>query len=143
MGAALALPSISEFDDVDTSTLLLRLQGGALAQLDNVRRTGYGYDERISVMGPHGMLESASQPQRGVSCYQGAQIQQPGLLPDWFSRVQPTYYAHLDAFIRSLNGEQIDDLPGLEDGLKAQAIAEAAVISLAERRFCAVEKLLF
>ncbi|KPA04981.1 MULTISPECIES: Gfo/Idh/MocA family oxidoreductase [Pantoea] len=143
MGAALALPSISEFDDVDTSTLLLRLQGGALAQLDNVRRTGYGYDERISVMGPHGMLESASQPQRGVSCYQGAQIQQPGLLPDWFSRVQPTYYAHLDAFIRSLNGEQVDDLPGLEDGLKAQAIAEAAVISLAERRFCAVEKLPF
>jgi myo-inositol 2-dehydrogenase/D-chiro-inositol 1-dehydrogenase len=57
--------------------------------------------------------------------------------------VQPTYYAHLDAFIRSLNGEQVDDLPGLEDGLKAQAIAEAAVISLAERRFCAVEKLPF
>ncbi|MBD9554379.1 Gfo/Idh/MocA family oxidoreductase [Pantoea sp. PNT01] len=142
MGAALALPAISEFYDVDTSTLLLRLHGGALAQLDNARRTGYGYDERISVMGPLGMLESASQPQRGVSCYQSAQILQPGLLPDWFSRVQPTYYAHLDAFIRSLNGEQIDDLPNLEDGLKAQAIAEAAVISLAEGRFCQVEKLL-
>ncbi|WP_336757077.1 Gfo/Idh/MocA family oxidoreductase [Pantoea sp. USHLN298] len=140
MGAALALPAIRDFADVDTSTLLLRLQRGGLAQLDNARRTGYGYDERISVMGAGGMLVSESQQQRGVTCYQNAQIAQPGLLPDWFSRVQATYYAQLDAFVRSLNGETVSDLPGLEDGLKAQAIAEAAVISLAEHRFCAVEK---
>lgn len=140
MGAALALPAISNFADVDTSMLLLRLQRGGLAQLDNARRTGYGYDERISVMGPLGMLESRSQQQQGVTCYQREQIQQPGLLPDWFSRVKATYFAQLDAFVRSLNGELVDDLPGLEDGLQAQAIAEAAVISLADHRFCPVEK---
>jgi len=139
MGAALAQPGLNAFADVDTSTLLLRLRNGALAQLDNARRTGYGYDERISIMGPLGMLESAAQSPRGVSCYQGNQIQQPGRFPDWFSRVQPTYYAHLDAFIRRLNGEDVADLPDLEDGLKAQAIAEAAVMSLAERRFCRVD----
>ena len=140
MGAALALPAISDFADVDTSMLLLRLQRGGLAQLDNARRTGYGYDERISVVGPIGMLESRSQQQQGVTCYQREQIQQPGLLPDWFSRVKATYFAQLDAFVRSLNGELVDDLPGLEDGLQAQAIAEAAVISLADHRFCTVEK---
>lgn len=138
MGSALVQPEITRFGDVDTSVLLMRMQRGALAQLDNTRRTGYGYDERISVMGAKGMLESGSQKPQGVTCYQGSQIQQPGLFPDWFSRVQATYYAHLDAFVRSLNGESVTDLPGLEDGLKAQAIAEAAVISLAEGRFCQV-----
>ena len=35
MGDALALAEIAEFDDVDTSILMLRMRGGALAQLDN------------------------------------------------------------------------------------------------------------
>jgi myo-inositol 2-dehydrogenase/D-chiro-inositol 1-dehydrogenase len=33
---------------------MLRMRGGALAQLDNTRRTGHGYDERISLLGPQG-----------------------------------------------------------------------------------------
>lgn len=54
LGAALALAEIAEFDDVDTSIVMLRMRGGALAQLDNTRRTGHGYDERISLLGPQG-----------------------------------------------------------------------------------------
>ena len=37
MGAALALPDIAEFGDVDTSILMMQMRGGALAQLDNTR----------------------------------------------------------------------------------------------------------
>ena len=40
MGAALALPDIAEFGDVDTSILMMQMRGGALAQLDNTRRPG-------------------------------------------------------------------------------------------------------
>ncbi|OUY78737.1 oxidoreductase, partial [Klebsiella pneumoniae] len=50
MGAALALPDIAEFGDVDTSILMMQMRGGALAQLDNTRRTGHGYDERITLL---------------------------------------------------------------------------------------------
>jgi myo-inositol 2-dehydrogenase/D-chiro-inositol 1-dehydrogenase len=56
--------------------------------------------------------------------------------------VQPgagSYYQHLDAFIRALNGETVADLPGLVDGLQAQAIAEAAVQSLQRGQFVAVD----
>jgi len=134
LGAALAMPAISAFD-VDTSVLIMRMQQGALAQLDNARRTAYGYDERISVMGSAGMLVSESQAVRGVTRYQNGSITQPGLWPDWFSRVKPTYYAHLDAFVRHLNGEQVGDLPTLHDGLRAQAIAEAAQRSLTRGEF--------
>ncbi|BAN98976.1 inositol 2-dehydrogenase [Plautia stali symbiont] len=76
-GAALAMPAIRDID-VDTSVLIMRLQQGALAQLDNARRTAYGYDERISAMGSLGMLASESQAVRGATLYQGQHIRQPG-----------------------------------------------------------------
>ncbi|MDU7869445.1 MAG: Gfo/Idh/MocA family oxidoreductase, partial [Pantoea sp.] len=141
MGDALALAEIAEFDDVDTSILMLRMRGGAMAQLDNTRRTGHGYDERISLLGSDGVLESGSQTTRGVTLWQGERRIQPGLYPDWFSRVEGSYYAHLDAFVRSLGGEAVADLPGLLDGLRAQAIAEAAVLSLQQGQFVSVEPL--
>lgn len=138
LGAALAMPAIRDID-VDTSVLIMRLQQGALAQLDNARRTAYGYDERISVMGSLGMLASESQAVRGATLYQGQHIRQPGLYADWFSRVQETYYSHLDAFVRHLGGENVAGLPGLIDGLRAQAIAEAAQLSLTRGEFVEVE----
>ena len=138
LGAALAMPAIRDID-VDTSVLIMRLQQGALAQLDNARRTAYGYDERISVMGSQGMLASESQAVRGATLYQGQHIRQPGLYADWFSRVQETYYSHLDAFVRHLSGEKVAGLPGLIDGLRAQAIAEAAQLSLTRGEFVEVE----
>ncbi|MBK4768140.1 MAG: oxidoreductase [Pantoea sp. Morm] len=138
LGAALAMPAIRDID-VDTSVLIMRLQQGALAQLDNARRTAYGYDERISVMGNMGMLASESQAVRGATLYQGQHIRQPGLYADWFSRVQETYYSHLDAFVRHLGGENVVGLPGLIDGLRAQAIAEAAQLSLTRGEFVEVE----
>ena len=139
LGAALAMPEIRDFD-VDTSVLIMRMQQGALAQLDNTRRTAYGYDERISVMGSEGMLASESQSARGATLYQGKGITQPGLYADWFSRVKETYYTHLDAFVRYIGGEKIEGLPGLIDGLRAQAIAEAAQLSLTRGEFTEVEK---
>ncbi|WP_313373475.1 Gfo/Idh/MocA family oxidoreductase [Pantoea sp. CTOTU50773] len=138
LGAALAMPEIRDFD-VDTSVLIMRMQQGALAQLDNTRRTAYGYDERISVMGSEGMLASESQSARGATLYQGKGITQPGLYADWFSRVKETYYTHLDAFVRHIGGEKIEGLPGLIDGLRAQAIAEAAQLSLTRGEFTEVE----
>ncbi|HCI2371256.1 TPA: oxidoreductase, partial [Klebsiella oxytoca] len=134
-------PELAGIGDVDTSILMLRMRGGALAQLDNTRRTGHGYDERISLLGPEGVLESGSQASRGVTLWQGARCIQPGLYPDWFSRVEESYYAHLDAFVRSSGGEEEPDLPGLLDGLRAQAIAEAAVLSLQQGQFVSVEPL--
>lgn len=140
LGSALAMPEIAELGDVDTSVLIMKMKSGALAQLDNTRRTGYGYEERITLLGAKGMSESGAQSPQGATLYTTAGITRPALYADWFSRVQETYYLHLDAFVRSLNGESVI-VPGLHDGLQAQAIAEAAVASLETGRFCQVQPL--
>jgi myo-inositol 2-dehydrogenase / D-chiro-inositol 1-dehydrogenase len=88
---------------VDTSVATLRLPSGALVQIDSTRRIGYGYDERIEVLGSSGMIEARRQRTGSVSRCQAGQIIDDGLHPGWFERVQPTYAAALDHFVRSLD----------------------------------------
>jgi myo-inositol 2-dehydrogenase/D-chiro-inositol 1-dehydrogenase len=132
-GSALADPRVAELGDVDTSVCVLRLPGGALVQIDSARRTGYGYDERIEVFGSDGMVEARRQPTGFVSRYTAGSVMRDGLHAGWFERVRPTYAAALDHFVTCL-AEGRPPTPSLQDGLKAQAVAEAATRSLASGR---------
>jgi myo-inositol 2-dehydrogenase/D-chiro-inositol 1-dehydrogenase len=129
MGAALAEPRVAEYGDVDTSVALLRMRNGALCEIDSVRRTSYGYDERIEVFGAQGLVESRRQRFRGVSRYHGDKIVEDGLHAGWFERIEASYYAALDAFVSAMQSGTAPE-PSLDDGLKAQIIAEAATQSL-------------
>ena len=128
-GAALASPAFAEVGDVDTSIAVLRMKSGAICQIDSTRRSGYGYDERIEVYGAEGLLESRRQTARSMTLYKGDRMVSDGLYAGWFERMQPTYARLLDAFVRHLHGAPAS-FPTLDDGLRAQAIAEAATESL-------------
>lgn len=131
-GSALVDPSISEFGDVDTSVATLTLPSGALVQIDSVRRTGYGYDERIEVMGSTGLVESRRNRSGNVALYGAGHVVEDGLHEGWFERVQPTYAASLAAFVAALEAGEEPPVT-LDDGLRAQAIADAATRALASR----------
>ena len=132
-GSTLAEPRLAEYGDVDTSAVTLRLPSGALVQIDSTRRTGYGYDERIEVLGSTGMVEARRHRTGAVSRYGAGRVVDDGLHPGWFERVQPTYAAALAHFVAAFErGEPVT--PSLDDGLKAQAIAEAATRSLTTGR---------
>jgi len=133
IGSVLVEPRLAEYGDVDTSVLSLRLPGGALVQIDCTRRIGYGYDERIEVLGSTGMIEARRHRTGSVSRYQAGQVIENGLHPGWFERLQPTYAAALDHFVRALADDRPVE-PSLADGLAAQAIAEAATRSLSTGR---------
>jgi len=132
-GSALVDPAIREFGDVDTSVATLTLPSGALVQIDSVRRTGYGYDERIEVMGSSGLVESRRNRRGNVARYGPGQVVEDGLHDGWFERVRPTYAATLAAFVDALE-QGVEPPVVLEDGLRAQAIAEAATRALASGR---------
>jgi myo-inositol 2-dehydrogenase / D-chiro-inositol 1-dehydrogenase len=132
-GSTLAEPRLADYGDVDTSAVTLRLPTGALVQIDSARRTGYGYDERIEVLGSTGMVEARRHRTGAVSRYSAGKVVDDGLHPGFFERVKPTYAAALAHFVAALElGHPIT--PSLDDGLKAQAIAEAATRSLTTGR---------
>ena len=129
VGAALVDPKVAEVGDVDTSLVTIRLSRGTLCQIDSSRRTGYGYDERIEVFGSKGMIESRRQRARGVSRYFGDKIIEDGLHPGWFERIEQSYYQALDVFFGAI-AQGTPPSPSLEDGLKAQLLADKATESL-------------
>jgi myo-inositol 2-dehydrogenase/D-chiro-inositol 1-dehydrogenase len=138
MGACLVNPAVAELGDVDTSMVMLRMAGGALCQIDSSRRTAYGYDERIEVFGSTGMVESERQRMRGVSRYGRGTITRDGLHPGWLERIEGTYAAALDGFIEAIRDGRSPS-PSIDDGLRAQLIAEAAIRSLKEGRPCPID----
>ncbi|MYR06031.1 Gfo/Idh/MocA family oxidoreductase [Gordonia sp. SID5947] len=128
-GSVFTDPRMTELGDVDTSVVILRMPSGALVQIDSARRTGYGYDERIEVLGSDGMIEAGRQRVGAVTRYRAGNLVTDGMHPGWFERVAPTYRTALDHFVAAIeDGTSIG--PTLPEALKAQAIAEAAASSL-------------
>src|ERR1700730_5392660 len=129
IGAALVDPAIGEAGGGATLIVSIRMASGALCQIDSSRRAAYGYDERIEVFGSEGMAESARQNFRGLSLYKGSQILKDGLHPGWFERIEQSYYEAIDAFLKSIE-KRTPQSPSLEDGLRAQLIADKATESI-------------
>ena len=77
-GSTLAEPRLAAYGDVDTSAVTLRLASGALVQIDCTRRIGYGYDERIEVLGSTGMAEARRHRNGNVSRYAPARSRTTG-----------------------------------------------------------------
>ena len=116
----------------------LRLPGGALVQIDSARQIGYGYDERIEVLGSTGMVEARRHRTGCVSRYNAGRIVDDGMHAGWFERIAASYRGALDHFVDALErGTPVG--PNLSEALKAQAIAEAASRSLASGAMEAIE----
>ena len=132
-GSTLTEPKLSEYGDVDMSAVTLRFPSGALVQIDSARQIGYGYDERIEVLGSTGMVEARRHRAGSVSRYSKHQVIDDGLHDGWFDRVSASYRAALDHFVDALERRTTIG-PDLTEALRAQAIAEAATRSLATAR---------
>lgn len=57
-GAVRIDPAIGEAGDVDTATVMLTHENGALTTIDNSRQAVYGFDQRVEVFGAKGMAAS-------------------------------------------------------------------------------------
>ena len=132
-GSTLTEPKLSEYGDVDISAVTLRFPSGALVQIDSARQIGYGYDERIEVLGSTGMVEARRHRAGSVSRYTKRQVADDGLHDGWFERIAASYRTALDHFVDALEGRATIG-PDLTEALRAQAIAEAATRSLATAR---------
>ena len=128
-GTCLIDPEFADHGDVDTAALTLRLDSGALASFNFGRRTAFGQDEWIEVFGADGMLLSGRTRSGDVSLYKGASVIETGVFQTWQDRFAQSYILELDAFVAALElGAPVH--ASLADGLRAQAVAEAAICSL-------------
>ncbi len=57
-GAVLVDPGFAGEDDFDTAVALLRFRGGAIGTIDNSRKSTFGYDQRVEILGSKGKIAS-------------------------------------------------------------------------------------
>ena len=130
MGSVLIDDGYRAVGEADTAVVSLRMPSGVLCQLDFSWRAAYGQDERLEVNCSEGMLQTRQAPAGPVVIQTGRGRTHPGGLPSWRDRFAATYRDELNAFFDLLDGAgRAPALAGLEDGVAAQRIAEAARLS--------------
>jgi len=55
-GAVMIDPGFAAEDDFDTAVVLLRFRGGAIGTIDNSRKSTFGYDQRVEILGSKGKI---------------------------------------------------------------------------------------
>jgi myo-inositol 2-dehydrogenase / D-chiro-inositol 1-dehydrogenase len=130
-------PAIGEAGDVDTAVATLRTGSGALCQISNSRRAVYGYDQRIEVLGSNGALRADNVALSTVAFAGAEGIVGDKPLPFFLERYAEAYRLELDHFVDALT-RGTPPQPGGSDGVKALALADAALRSLQTGRAIAL-----
>ncbi|GIH99002.1 Gfo/Idh/MocA family protein [Planobispora takensis] len=122
----------AEAGDVDNSAALVTMDDGTLVTLQGSRYNGAGYDVRMELAGTLRTQAVGLDPRAPLTSAEGLQ---PGgePWPDFATRFAAAYVAELGAFLAAARGE-IDSPCTVEDALAALYVAEAADLSLRQRR---------
>ena len=139
VGAALVNPQIKATGDVDVVTVTLQTATGKIVVINNSRRSGYGYDQRIEAHGQKGSLSVNNVPQSTlVKMTEQGDVQTQRPLYSVLDRYHEAFSAQWKAFIAAVKNNKRVPI-GADDGLKALLLAEAALESLKTQKVVAVE----
>lgn len=132
MASALVSDDIRAANDVDTSVVTLRFPSGALATIENSRRSGFGYDVRTEIFGSGGGLVVGESRDLPIRRYTAA-----GVIEDhqyfFLERFRDAYRNEMVAFLTAIRDDTAVTVTG-DDGRAALRLAAAAEESLRERR---------
>lgn len=134
--SALVSDDIRQAHDVDTSIVTMRFPSGAIASIENSRRSGFGYDVRTEIFGSEGALMVGDHRETPVRRFTAA-----GVVEDhqyfFLERFRDAYRHEMKSFMNAIVGDTPVAVTG-EDGLAALKLAYAAEESLREGRPVAV-----
>ncbi|MDO3409256.1 inositol 2-dehydrogenase [Saccharibacillus sp. CPCC 101409] len=127
-GANLIDPVFGRHGDVDTAIITLTFESGAVGVIDNSRQAVYGYDQRIEVFGALGAASADNWRPTTVEVSTAEAVTRDRPLHFFLERYERAFIEEAAAFADSvLRGSPVV-CSGM-DGMKAEAIAEAALES--------------
>jgi myo-inositol 2-dehydrogenase / D-chiro-inositol 1-dehydrogenase len=133
-------PEIGKLGDYDSATVVLTTASGKQCSISNSRRATYGYDQRIEVHGSKGAVSAENQRPVSIEIATEDGYVRPPLHDFFMTRYTDAYAAEITAFVQAIDQGLSPD-PNGEDGLKALALAEAALKSVAERRAVGMDEI--
>lgn len=130
-GARLVCDELEAVGDIDNAVVNLRMESGALGQVEVSRNAFYGYDVRTEVLGADGAVAIG----RGSKDGYEELSSEKGTAEEAYleERFGPAYRAEIRHFAECVRSGARPAVSG-EEGLAALEVAEAARLSLEEER---------
>ncbi|MFC3073358.1 inositol 2-dehydrogenase [Shinella pollutisoli] len=129
VGGCLIDPEIGAAGDIDTAMVTLTSASGRFVQMVNCRRAPFGYDQRLEALCAKEVLYIENRPQRGVTVADAGGFRASPPMNYFIERFAEAYRAEMAAFADLVETGR-PPLAGIRDGLEAQRIAEAALVSM-------------
>jgi len=104
--ASANIPDIKAIGDFDTVAVTLRFPSGTLGMIDLSRNSSFGYDQRLEVFGPNGMIQADNECPNRVRCQYD--YGRPTSAPIWYSfasRFMTAYQCEFEHFIDIVQGK--------------------------------------
>ena len=137
-GAVLVDPAIGLAGDVDTAVVVLKLANGALAVIENSRRSVFGYDQRIEAFGSKGGIEALNETPCQIRLRSADSVRSENPHYFFLERYRESYVAEIESFMTSIREDTEPPVSG-RDGLTPVLIGIAATRSMNENRPVRVE----
>ncbi|KXF83539.1 inositol 2-dehydrogenase [Enterovibrio coralii] len=132
-GSCLVDPAIGEAGDIDSAVVILRFPSGAMANIINSRRSGYGYDQRIELHGSKGMLKAGNVREHLVEHWGDEHCSSAKPQNFFLERYKEAYIDEWQHFVDVLEGKAEPQCSGI-DGELALELADAALESLQQHK---------
>ncbi|KAL0112726.1 hypothetical protein PUN28_012177 [Cardiocondyla obscurior] len=118
------VPEIKAIDDFDTIGIVMHFPSGTIGMIDISRNSTYGYDQRLEVFGPKGMVKAENEQPTFVHQYD---LHGVSTAPIWYSfasRFMNGYRREFDHFLDIIHGKA-------ESSVKAKEILAVSKIATA------------
>jgi myo-inositol 2-dehydrogenase / D-chiro-inositol 1-dehydrogenase len=141
IGGALIDPALgAALNEVDSAMFILRTASGKQCHINNSRTAVYGYDQRVELMGSSGMLISDNRKPHEMRRYGAKSVEASAPYQFFFlERYNEAFMAEIDGFVDCVE-KGATPLASFEDGRRALILAEAAYLSMKERRLVQVSE---
>ena len=130
----------AELHEVDSAMIVMRTASGKQCHINNSRTAVYGYDQRVELMGSDGMLVSDNRKPHELRRYTGKAVEAGEPYQLFFlERYLEAFMAEIDGFVDCVE-KGAAPLATFEDGRRALVLAEAAYLSMREKRLVQVSE---
>jgi myo-inositol 2-dehydrogenase/D-chiro-inositol 1-dehydrogenase len=139
-GNVLVDERIGELGDLDTTMVALKFRSGAVGSINNSRRTGYSYDQRVEVFGSVGCAIAQNETPNRVELTDPHGTHRDVPLYFNIERYPEAFFGEVNAFVQAIvNGKPVP-VTG-KDGRTAVALSMAAKKSWQENRPVKLEEI--
>ena len=141
VGGGLIDPAMmTDLKDLDTAMIIMQTEDGKQCHINNSRIARYGYDQRVELMGTNGMIQSDNRKENETKIFSSARTEASAPYLNFFiERYRESFDAEIDAFVKSIMTGSKPEV-GFEDGRRALILAEAAYLSIAQKRSVHVDE---